>query len=117
MPTFEQALKQYQAGKRCGASDAQMLQMVYDEAIKGCFEHNMGRATLALQALSKSLDYSANAELAVHLDWIYHHCHMLVGHREFEHAAGILCEIRDALKEVSNGHLSKRHISNNNKLN
>ncbi len=117
MATFEQAIRQYQAGKRCGASDAQILMMAYDEAIKGCFEHNMGRATLALQALSKSLDYSTNTELAVHLDWIYHHCHMLVGHREFEHAAGILCEIRDALKEVSNEKPTKSPIPNNKKLN
>lgn len=76
--------------------------MVYEEAIAGCIEHNRIRATHALQALSKSLDYNAQTELAVHLNWVYHHCHMLVGRREFEHAARILGEIRDAFKKAAN---------------
>lgn len=88
---------------RCGASGSKILLMVYDEAITGCFEHNLERAAQALQVLSRSLEYDTQTELAVHLDWIYHHCHMLVGHREFEHAGDILREIRDALKEASNG--------------
>jgi flagellin-specific chaperone FliS len=105
MPDYEQALNQYRAGKRCGASAADQLILVYEEAISSCYRQDADGAHNAICALSRSLDYRNQAALAKSLSWVYHHCQVLLHRKNFEGAALILAEIRDALKASRDGAL------------
>ncbi|HMQ52844.1 MAG TPA: flagellar protein FliS [Anaerolineae bacterium] len=82
------------------ASPLDLLIMGYDAALIGCGQRDLERTTRALTVLREALDYSYDPDIALGFFRLYQYCADLARKGEYDEAAHLLRELRDAWVEV-----------------
>ncbi len=89
------AVWEYRRHQVEGASPLQRIIIVYDVALRACAQRDLARATAALRVLEDGLDFSAG-QVAGRLLSLYQYSADLMRHGDFDGAAALLRELRDA---------------------
>ncbi len=99
--TNQQAVTQtYRMNQIAGASPLDLLIMAYDAALASCGQQDLVRLTKAIGVLRDALDYSYDADVALGFFRLYQYINDLARKGEFEEAANLLRELRDAWAQV-----------------
>lgn len=100
MSTVQTAVQTYQMQQIFSAGPLDLLIMAYDAALIGCNRRDLPYTTRALNELRNALDFNYDADIALGFHRLYTYCHDLARKGEFDQAAGILRELRDAWVQV-----------------
>ena len=92
---YQSQSSQYRFQEIMGASPIRLVVMSYDVAIQACRQENFSRATRAISVLRDALNYDYN-ETAMALFGLYQWCLDSIRKEEYQEAAQILTELRDA---------------------
>lgn len=96
------ATQTYRANQVNGASPLDLLLMTYDAALIGCGQRDLGRTIKAIELLRDALDFSYDENIALGFFRLYQYCADLVRKGEYDEAAGLLRELREAWAQVKN---------------
>jgi flagellin-specific chaperone FliS len=100
MSTVQTAVQTYQMQQIYSAGPLDLLIMAYDAALIGCNRRDLQYTTRALTELSNALDFNYDPDIALGFHRLYTWCGDLARQGEFDQAAGILRELRDAWLQV-----------------
>jgi len=104
MTNFQAATQTYRMNQIAGASPLDLLIMAYDAALASCGQRDLARLTKAIGVLRDALDYSYDADVALGFFRLYQYIGDLGRKGEFDEAAGLLRELRDAWAQVRERH-------------
>jgi flagellar protein FliS len=94
------ASQTYRINQINSASPLDLVLMAYDATLVGCAQCDLGRTTRGLSVLRSALDFSYDAEIATGLFRLYQYCADLARNGEYDQAARLLRELRDAWAQV-----------------
>lgn len=100
MSTVQTAVQTYQMQQIFSAGPLDLLIMAYDAALVGCNRRDLEYTTRALNELRNALDFNYDADIALGFHRLYTYCNDLARKGEFDQAAAILRELRDAWVQV-----------------
>ena len=104
MNSFQNATLTYRMNQINGASPLDLLIMAYDAALASAGQQDLDRFTRAIGVLRDALDYSYDAEVALGFFRLYQYCADLARKGEYDEAAGLIRELRDAWVQVRSQH-------------
>lgn len=93
------AVFEYRRHQVEGASPIQRIILVYDVALRACAQRDLALGTAALRVLEDGLDFSAG-EIAGRLFRLYQYSADLMRRNNYEDAAALLRELREAWAEA-----------------
>gem|GEM_PF-1603144 len=93
------AVWEYRRHQVEGAGPLQRIIIVYDVALRACAQRDLARGTAALRVLEDGLNFSAG-QVAANLFSIYQYTADLMRSGNYDHAASLLRELRDAWAEA-----------------
>lgn len=100
MNTYQNATLTYRMNQINGASPLDLLIMAYDVALTSAGQGDLARFTQAIGVLRDALDYSYDANVALGFFRLYQYCADLARKGEFDEAAGLIRELRDAWTQI-----------------
>lgn len=100
MTNLQAVTQTYRMNQISGASPLDLLIMAYDAALASAGQGDLDRFTRALTVLREALDYSYDADIAIGFFRLYQYCGDLARKGEFDEAAALIRELRDAWAEV-----------------
>lgn len=106
MTNLQVATQTYRMNQINGASTLDLVIMAYDAALIGCGQQDLERTTKALATLRDALDFSYDEEIAMGLFKLYQYCADLTRKGEYDEAAYLLRELRDAWMQIKNQYQS-----------
>ena len=104
MTNLQAATQTYRMNQIAGASPLDLLIMAYDAALASCGQSDLVRLTKAVSVLRDALDYSYDAEVALGFFRLYQYIGDLGRQGNFDEAAGLLRELRDAWVQIREQH-------------
>jgi flagellin-specific chaperone FliS len=96
MASLLTAAQTYRLNQICSASPLELLLMAYDAALIGCAQRDLKRTTDAVSVLRNALSFSYDPNIAMGLFRLYQYCAELARKGEYDQAAHLLRELRDA---------------------
>jgi flagellin-specific chaperone FliS len=100
MSNSQSITQTYRTNQISSASPLDLLLMTYDAALAGCGQRDLGRTTQALSLLRNALDFSYDEEIAMGLFRLYQYCADLARQGEYDQAAALLRDLRQAWAEA-----------------
>lgn len=100
MNAYQNATLTYRMNQVNAASPLDLLIMAYDVALTSAGQGDLARFTRAIGVLRDALDYSYDADVALGFFKLYQYCADLARKGEFDEAAGLIRELRDAWVQV-----------------
>lgn len=100
MTNLQAVTQTYRMNQIAGASPLDLLIMAYDAALASCGQQDLARLTKAVGVLRDALDYSYDADIALGFFRLYQYIADLGRKGEFDEAANLLRELRDAWTQV-----------------
>ncbi len=100
MTNLQTVTQTYRMNQIAGASPLDLLIMAYDAALASCGQNDLPRLTKAIGVLRDALDYSYDADVALGFFRLYQYIGELGRQSEFDVAANLLRELRDAWVQI-----------------
>jgi flagellin-specific chaperone FliS len=100
MASLQTAAQTYRINQVASASPLDLVLMAYDAALIGCAQRDLARTTEAITVLRNALDFSYDARIAMGLFRLYQYCAELARKGDYDQAAYLLRELRDAWAKV-----------------
>ncbi len=100
MTNLQAVTQTYRMNQIAGASPLDLLIMAYDAALASCGQRDLARLTKAIGVLRDALDYSYDADVALGFFRLYQYIGDLGRKGEYDEAAELLRELRDAWAQV-----------------
>lgn len=104
MTNLKTVTQTYRMNQIAGASPLDLLIMAYDAALASCGQSDLVRLTKAIGVLRDALDYSYDADIALGFFRLYQYVGDLGRQGNFDEAASLLRELRDAWVQIREQH-------------
>jgi flagellin-specific chaperone FliS len=100
MSNLQSVTQVYRMNQINSAGPLDLVLIAYDAALAGCGQRDLGRTTRALSVLRNALDFSYDVDIAMGLFRLYQYCAELARQGDYDQAAHLLRELRQAWAQV-----------------